>query len=323
MMRAAGDDELRSKELDELLNQLGLVKLLDVFLGKGAKPLTSSQLEEFTGVNQSTVSRATDQLAAAGIIKTSDEGDAYKYWLNDGHPAVDGLEEAHFELHLQADTIQTASPEFDSEHDNEHYHAGSPFVELFRYPTNVKLVAAFLEYPDAQLNGNEIADIAGISPKTAYDNIGLLCKVGLVRVVDHPQDKDLYTLDKANPASEGFITAYNDLKNQAAAGDSVNTIGESTDDEVVNYQAIYTAEDISQSEDIEPTDTSPDSDLETAVSHDETVAQLLRKWVVESKDDEDDEVSESSTDKEFKDRYVGTMAARRTDAGQTGYQMAA
>jgi DNA-binding transcriptional MocR family regulator len=126
----------------EEVDQLGLVKLLDVFLGKGAKPLTSSQLEEFTGVNQSTVSRATDQLAAAGIIKTSDEGDAYKYWLNDGHPAVDGLEEAHFELHLQADTIQTASPEFDSEHDNEHYHAGSPFVELFRYPTNVKLVAA-------------------------------------------------------------------------------------------------------------------------------------------------------------------------------------
>jgi len=318
MTQAAGDDQ-RSKGLDELLNQLGLVKLLDVFLGKGAKPLTSSQLEDFTGVDQSTVWRATDQLATAGIIKTSDEGDAHKYSLNDGHPAVDGLEEAHFELHLHADTIQTASQEFDGEHDDEHYHTGSPFVELFRYPTNIKLVTAFLEYPDAHLNGNQIADIADVSPKTAYDNIGLLCEIGLVKTVDYPKDKTRYALNKDHPASAGFLMAYNDLKTPVTAEDSVNTIGESADDEIVTYRAIHTAAETAQAEEISFISPSTDPDLEVELSQGK-IGRLLQDLAVES---EGDEEPESSTDEEFKDRYAGTMAARRTDADQSGYQVAA
>jgi len=199
-----------AEKLVDLLNQKGLVKLLDVFLTRGTRPVTTEQLMEFTGLSQPTVSRATRTLAEKGIIEMTDDGKQRAFTLDKSHPATQGLRKAHMQLHANVTEIQAASDEYDT--DSELHHEGSPFVELFRYPTNVKLLAALLEHPDAELQAAQVARAADVDPATVSNNIDLLCEIGVVTKRDYDWSTDpRYALNQGHAAVEGLLQACDDL----------------------------------------------------------------------------------------------------------------
>ncbi|AXR79652.1 hypothetical protein [Natrarchaeobaculum sulfurireducens] len=200
-------------DLERLLGKKGLVQLMDVFLSNETIPVTASDLEDFSGLSQSTVSRGVRELRDYGIIERSEEGSPYLYRLNMDHPAAEGLLEAHHHLHEHVEEIQAASDEFDPK--SELFHTGSPFVELFRYPTNVKLLAAMLANPDVGMRAADVARAAEVDKSTVSDNINVLCRIGLI-TAEMPQwaTDPRYSLNREHPAAEGFLGAIDGLQRE-------------------------------------------------------------------------------------------------------------
>lgn len=197
-------------EFERLLEKKGLVQLMDVFLSNETIPVTASDLEDFSELSQSTVSRRVRELRDYGIVERSEDSSPYLYRLNMDHPAAEGLLEAHHHLHEHVEELQAASDEFDPE--SKLFHSGSPFVELFRYPTNVKLLAAILANPDIGMRAADVARAAEVDKSTVSDNIEVLCRIRLITAEMPKWATDpRYSLNREHPAADGFLAAIDEL----------------------------------------------------------------------------------------------------------------
>lgn len=197
------DMEVAVQRFVDLLDKPGLVRLLDEFLTSKEFAHTQESLESITDLKQGTVSRRVRELVGLGIVSEIDETAPQQYRLNTEHPAVPGLADAHTELHSHVREIQASSEAYDASEADP--NDGSPFVQLFRYPTNVKLLATFLRYPWERFQVGALAEHAGVDRGTAGSNVDLLCEVGIVRRIEsRVSDRIEYELDDSHPAKEGF-----------------------------------------------------------------------------------------------------------------------
>lgn len=205
-------------EFKHLLEQKGRVRLMDVFLTNETIPVTRGDLKKFSGMSQPTVSRRVRDLCEYGIIEESEEGSPRLFRLEMDHPAAEGLLNAYKALHDHIEEIQAASEDF--KRDSDLFHAGSPFVELFQYPTNVEILAALLERPDASLKAADISRITDLDKSTVYDNIGVLTRIGIVNEVCPDYTRHIrYELDRSHPATDGFLTMIKGLRAESSAGE--------------------------------------------------------------------------------------------------------
>jgi predicted transcriptional regulator len=200
----------------QLLDKRGLVSLLDTFLTYETLPQTQTSLTELTELDQGTVSRRVNELVDLGIVKKIDDTRPQEYRLDMDHPAAPGLVETHTELHNHVREIHRESEEFDAEQAAP--HEGSPFVELFRYPTNVKLLTAFLRYPEERLRVGDISDLTEVDYATVRDNIDILCRVGITqRIESRLRDNTEYVLNNDHPAKDGFQWVIESLRSDEPA----------------------------------------------------------------------------------------------------------
>lgn len=214
MVPANGVD--RDSTIDEfqrLLDKKGSVRVLDVLLGKRETPVTRSGLVKISGMSQPTVSRTVKKFLEIGIIEESKDDDPKMFRLNMEHPVAPGLINAYDALYAHVSKIQEASEEFDPE--KGYSNEGSPFVELFRYPTNGALLSALLRQPDAKLTAAEIARAVNVDPSTVGDNIPVLVRIGVVKKRENGR-YDQYQLNREHPAVNGFLEAIEGLHNEHA-----------------------------------------------------------------------------------------------------------
>lgn len=188
----------------QLLNKKGLVTLLDQFLTYETLPQTQKSLGEMTDLDQGTISRRVNELADLGIVEEIESTSPKEYQLNMKHPATPKLVAVHTDLQDHVRDIHRQSDDFHPEEAGP--HDGSPFVELFRYPTNVEILATFMEYEDTQLSVSHLADLADLDYTTVAQNVELLHRVDIIKSLDHPvEPKDtMYTLNADHPAKDGF-----------------------------------------------------------------------------------------------------------------------
>jgi Fic family protein len=161
----------RDSDMDEfqrLLGKKGSVRVLEVFLGNREIPVTRSGLEKLSGMSQPTVSRTVEEFLEIGIIEESKDDSPKMFRLNMEHPGATGLISAYDALYAHVNEIQEASEEFDP--NMAHSNEGSPFVEIFRYPTNGALLSELLRQPDTELTAADIARAADVDPSTVGDN---------------------------------------------------------------------------------------------------------------------------------------------------------
>lgn len=195
----------------QLLDKPGLVNLLDTFLTYETFPQTQESLGEFTGLHQGSVSKRVNELVELGIVEEIDGTRPQEYRLNMDYPAAQGLVDTHTELHNYVREIQRASEEFDP--DQAESHEGSPFVELFRYRTNVKILSAFLLFPEERFEIKHISNKAGVDQSTVRDNIDVLCRVGIIeRIESQLRDTTEYELNSDHPAKDGFLEVIESLQ---------------------------------------------------------------------------------------------------------------
>lgn len=212
MVPANGVD--RDSAIDEfqrLLDKKGSVRVLEVLLGKREMPVTRSGLEKISGMSQPTVSRTVEEFLEIGIIEESEDDDPKMFRLNMEHPAASGLTSAYDALYAHVSEIQESSEDFDP--DKNHSNEGSPFVELFRYPTNGALLSAFLRQPDAELTAADIARAVDVDPSTVGDNIPILVRIGVVEKTEDGQH-DRYQLNQDHSSVDGFLEAVEELHNE-------------------------------------------------------------------------------------------------------------
>jgi DNA-binding transcriptional ArsR family regulator len=210
MMPANGVE--RDSGIDEfarLLDTKSSVRVLDVFLSNREIPVTRSDLEDQSGMSQSTVSRRVREFLEIGIIEESEDDSPKMFRLNMDHPAASGLVSAYDALYDQVGEIQDASEEFDP--DMDHSNEGSPFVELFRYPKNGKILSVLLGEPDAELKASEIAEGNDVDSSTVGDNISIPVEIGVIeKIIGGRYDK--YQLNQDHPAVDGFRQAVEELR---------------------------------------------------------------------------------------------------------------
>lgn len=210
MMPAHGVD--RDSAIDEfarLLDTKGSVRLLEVFLSNRETPVTRADLKEQSGMSQPTVSRTVEDFLEIGIIEESADDSPKMFRLDMGHPCAAGLTSAYDALYAHVSEIQDASKEFDP--DLDHSNEGSPFVELFRYPTNGEILSVLLEYPAAELTAAAIARETDVDGSTVGDNIPILVEIGVVEKIIGGQN-DKYQLNRNHPAVDGFRNAVEELR---------------------------------------------------------------------------------------------------------------
>lgn len=209
MMPAHGVE--RDSGIDEfarLLDTKSSVRVLEVFLSNREIPVTRSDLEDQSGMSQPTVSRTVREFLDMEIIEESEDDSPKMFRLNMDHPAASGLVSAYDALYAHVSEIQEASEEFDP--DRDHSNEGSPFVELFRYPTNGKLLSVLLGDPDAELKAAKIAEETDVDSSTVGDNLPILVKIGVVeKIIGGRYDK--YQLNQDHPAVDGFHNAVKGL----------------------------------------------------------------------------------------------------------------
>lgn len=205
------DAERAEQRFIELLDKNGLVRLLDVFLTYETIPQNQEGLVTFTGFDQGTISKRVNELVDLGIVTKVDDTHPQEYHLNMDHPTATELVEVHTELQAYVAEIQDESEKFDPKAAGP--YDGSPFVELFRYPTNAKLLVALLRNSDARLRVAHIQHEADVDYQTVKDNIDLLCEVGIVKRIEDTYTGDVkYTLNDEHPAKSGFEQVINALE---------------------------------------------------------------------------------------------------------------
>jgi len=198
-------------EFQRLLDKKGSVRVLEVLLGKREMPVTRSGLMKISGMSQPTVSRVVKEFLEIGIIEESEDDDPKMFRLNMEHPAASGLISAYDALYADVSRIQETSEEFDPEKGRT--NEGSPFVELFRYPTNGVILSALLGQPDAELTAAGIARAVDVDTSTVGDNIPILVRIGLVEKSEDGR-YDQYQLNRDHPAVNGFLEAVEELHDE-------------------------------------------------------------------------------------------------------------
>lgn len=214
-MTASGGANAVGREirLERLLDKKGSVQLLDVFLTNEEIPVTRPGLERLTGLSQPTVYRRVEDLCEIGIIEKSESDSPRMFRLNTEYEVATGLLEAHTALHAHTDEIQGASEDYDG--DDGQFHTGSPFVELFRYPSNVSLLVALLRRPEERLRAAEIARIADVDRGTVGENISILVDIGLATEYNPTYATNpTYKLNTDHPAVSGFQRAIDNIQQQ-------------------------------------------------------------------------------------------------------------
>jgi|AntRauMinimDraft_4_1070384.scaffolds.fasta_scaffold02054_3 DNA-binding transcriptional ArsR family regulator len=204
----------RDSDMDEfqrLLGKKGSVRVLEVFLGNREIPVTRSGLEKLSGMSQPTVSRTVEEFLEIGIIEESKDDSPKMFRLNMEHPGATGLISAYDALYAHVNEIQEASEEFDP--NMAHSNEGSPFVELFRYPTNGALLSELLRQPDTELTAADIARAADVDPSTVGDNIPILVRIGVVDKTESGRH-DQYQLNRGHPAVEGFLKVIKEIQDE-------------------------------------------------------------------------------------------------------------
>lgn len=210
MMPAHGvDRDSAIEEFARLLDKKRSVRILEIFLSNREIPVTSADLEKQSGMSQSSVSRTVNDFLDIGIIEESVDDSPKMFRLDMDHPAAAGLTSAYDALYAHVSDIQDASEEFDP--DLDHSNEGSPFVELFRYPTNGEILSVLLGRPDAELKAADIARDTDVDSSTVGDNIPILVKIGVVeKIIGGQYDK--YQLNRDHPAVDGFLNAVEELR---------------------------------------------------------------------------------------------------------------
>jgi DNA-binding transcriptional ArsR family regulator len=231
MMPAQGVD--RDSAIDEfarLLDKKGSVRILDVFLANREIPVTRSDLEEQSGMSQPTVSRTVNEFLEIGIIEESEDDSPKMFRLNMEHPSAGGLISAYDALYAHVSEIQAASGEFDP--DMDHSNEGSPFVELFRYPTNGEILSVLLGNPDAELKAADIARGTDVDDSTVGDNIPILVRIGVVEMIERGRH-DRYQLNRDHPAVDGFLNAVEELQDNQSPREPTKDDAKDTEEKTV------------------------------------------------------------------------------------------
>ncbi len=190
--------------LATLLSSEGRVRLLDVFLGRGTLPVSRRDLADLAGVHRSTASRRVDAFCEHGLVEVMPESSNPELFrVNTDHPVTEPLREAHARLFNHVDRLQEASDDYDA--DSDLYVAGSPFVELFRYPANVELLLALLENPNGRLTAADLARTADLDRSAVGDNVDVLVDIGVAeRVEERYTSSPRYALADDAPVVEQF-----------------------------------------------------------------------------------------------------------------------
>jgi len=209
-------DFCKCKWFQRLLGKKGSVRVLGVFLGNREIPVTRSGLEKLSGMSQPTVSRTVEEFLEIGIIEESKDDSPKMFRLNMEHPGATGLISAYDALYAHVNEIQEASEEFDP--NMAHSNEGSPFVELFRYPTNGALLSELLRQPDTELTAADIARAADVDPSTVGDNIPILVRIGVVDKTESGRH-DQYQLNRGHPAVEGFLKVIKEIQDEHSPRD--------------------------------------------------------------------------------------------------------
>jgi predicted transcriptional regulator len=198
---------------ERLLDKPSKVRILDVLITKDTFGATQAGLQELTGLSQPMISRSVRALVDEGIVEEVEANSRTGYRFDRDHPAADALKHAHRALQSYTTETQAASEDYDPGDMAD----GSPFVELFRYPTNVKLLAPLLLAPSEQVRKTALARAADVDTSTVSDNIDLLCEVGVLRRVKSTLDDSVaYTLDDEHAAGEAFQAMIESLNPEPA-----------------------------------------------------------------------------------------------------------
>jgi predicted transcriptional regulator len=208
---AGASADAATQRFVQLLDKQGLVSLLDAFLTYETLPQTQTSLTELTDLDQGTVSRRINELVDVEIVEEIGGTHPQEYRLDMDHPAATELVEVHTKLHNHVREIHSESEDFNGEEANP--KEGSPFIELFRYPTNVKLLTAFLMYPEERLRVRDISRVVNVDYATVSDNIEVLCHVEIIQRIESPlREHTEYVLNEEHPAKEGFQRVIESLR---------------------------------------------------------------------------------------------------------------
>jgi len=132
----------------------GQVRIVDVFLRKQYKALTTREIAEFAGIDRSTVSRNLSVLQDIGLIIDADKvGNAPRYQTNTEHPVIKSLEEAQYELFKYGGEIAVSGTS-----DDGNVRTGDLPKETTGDANDISNVISLLNSEDEELRDN-VAEI--------------------------------------------------------------------------------------------------------------------------------------------------------------------
>ena len=88
------------------------------------------------------------------------------------------------------------------QHPEETFAEGTPLVELFGKPGRTKLISAFVDEGQNDLNVSELARQAGVARSTVYDHLDDLVELGIVEETRETGPSTRYQLDNDNEIAE-------------------------------------------------------------------------------------------------------------------------
>jgi DNA-binding MarR family transcriptional regulator len=196
--------EQAESPLVELLQRPGCARMLDAFLSNRGLWLTEAHLEELAEVNQSTVNRNIDAFEEVSLVESRGSHPT-QYRLDEEHPAVDPLLEAHRELYRDtAEMTETVESE----------DVESPFYILVNTEGRVRILDAFLSNRGLWLTEAHLEELAEVNQSTVNRNIDAFEEVSLVESRgSHPTQ---YRLDEEHPAVDPLLEAHRELYRDTA-----------------------------------------------------------------------------------------------------------
>lgn len=199
---AAGEsvfDRAAAPPLVELLETKGQVKVLDVFLTRGALWLTESRLAELAGVDQSTVNRNIATLQMANLVENRGSQPT-EYRINEDNEFAAPLREFHLALMDHTRELQEVTAD-DSDAELSEFTDGSAFVALFQDTARVKLIDALLTRGSLWATRERLAELAEVHPTTLDRHLDVLRAVGLVE-----EKEDAWPQEFRLPTDEALAT---------------------------------------------------------------------------------------------------------------------
>lgn len=221
------DDSVNSRTDDgdspliQLFRSSGRTRIVEAFLGKRGTELTAAEVAKLAGVDQSTVSRNIDSLIDVGFIERKEMPSGVFYQADVDNPTVRALLETRRALlGVLAENEELVETEGDQDPATEAYVDRIGLVRLFKSPSRVKMIEAFLQAQDKELIGAEVADLAGINRSTVSRNIDGLLDLKIVNQIRRVGGLKLYHLNEGCPLVDALRRTQENLSSYSSSNTS-------------------------------------------------------------------------------------------------------